>query len=169
MPEPLRLFVVTGSSEFPFDRMVQACVALQISAANRLHTTIQYGASTPPPTIQNLDAFEFVGSTSYNRLLLESNVLVGHAGLGLILDLLRSGLPATLIPRRGQLGEHVDDHQMQISRAIDIDRIDVITDRDPKLTLAGLEALAHKGRRSPVLLGNPNLTSFIGKELGLMW
>lgn len=168
-PVPLRLFVVTGSSEFQFDRLVRACVDIHEAANGELRTTIQFGASAKPPALPYLDCVEFVDSNAYRQFFAKSDVLVGHAGLGLILDLLRTGLPAILIPRREQLAEHIDDHQMQIARAIDIERIEVTADIIPNLTMARLHELARGGRRPAVALGNPKLTAAIGEALGREW
>lgn len=48
-----------------------------------------------------------------------SDVVVTHAGVGSILMVLRSGSCPVVIPRTKSLGEHVDDHQMELARMLD--------------------------------------------------
>ena len=43
-----------------------------------------------------------------------ADVVVTHAGVGTILQLLDNGISPVVVPRRKIRGEHVDDHQMQI-------------------------------------------------------
>lgn len=166
MPEPLQLFVVTGTSEFPFPRLIDAAVEAQMQAPQELRTVVQYGATSAPPTVEGMTAFAFCGGDEYRERLAAADVVAGHAGLGLVLDILIAGRPAILVPRRLAQREHVDDHQMQIVGAIDIEGVDVDLTERPQLRLHRLRALAAT-RRPPQPLGNPALSAAIAAELGI--
>ena len=45
----------------------------------------------------------------------EADVVVAHAGVGTALAAFEVGICPLLVPRRYALGEHVDDHQIQIA------------------------------------------------------
>ncbi len=47
----------------------------------------------------------------------EASAVVCHAGVGTILSALGTGKQPIVLPRLRQYGEHVDDHQLQITRA----------------------------------------------------
>jgi UDP-N-acetylglucosamine--N-acetylmuramyl-(pentapeptide) pyrophosphoryl-undecaprenol N-acetylglucosamine transferase len=48
----------------------------------------------------------------------EADVVVSHAGAGTAIAVLESGKLPLLVPRRLSLGEHVDDHQIQLAREL---------------------------------------------------
>ena len=45
-----------------------------------------------------------------------------HAGVGSILTCLRLGRTPLVVPRQSRFGEHVDDHQVELTRALANDR-----------------------------------------------
>ncbi|SJN11877.1 polysaccharide biosynthesis protein CpsF [Leucobacter sp. 7(1)] len=44
-----------------------------------------------------------------------ADVVITHAGVGTVLQLLENGVSPVVVPRRRVRGEHVDDHQLQIT------------------------------------------------------
>lgn len=48
----------------------------------------------------------------------EADVVISHAGVGTALAALEVGKCPLLVPRRLSLGEHVDDHQIQVAREL---------------------------------------------------
>lgn len=48
----------------------------------------------------------------------EADVVVSHAGVGTALAVLETGKLPLLVPRRLSLGEHVDDHQIQLAQEL---------------------------------------------------
>ncbi|OZF55498.1 glycosyltransferase [Rhodococcus sp. 14-2470-1a] len=51
----------------------------------------------------------------FDRLVMESDVIITHAGVGSAIRILDSGKCPVMVPRRRSRGEHIDDHQVQIS------------------------------------------------------
>ena len=47
-----------------------------------------------------------------------ADVVVTHAGVGSILTCLRLGRTPLVVPRQSRFGEHVDDHQVELTRAL---------------------------------------------------
>lgn len=47
-----------------------------------------------------------------------ANVVITHAGVGSVLSAVRAGHTPIVVPRLRRLGEHVDDHQVELTRAL---------------------------------------------------
>lgn len=54
-----------------------------------------------------------------SALLRAADLVVTHAGVASIVDAVRAGHRPIVVPRRQHLGEHVDDHQLQIVTALE--------------------------------------------------
>jgi UDP-N-acetylglucosamine--N-acetylmuramyl-(pentapeptide) pyrophosphoryl-undecaprenol N-acetylglucosamine transferase len=48
-----------------------------------------------------------------------ADVIISHAGTGSVLSALECGRIPIVVPRRSDLGEHVDDHQVDLARELD--------------------------------------------------
>jgi UDP-N-acetylglucosamine transferase subunit ALG13 len=57
-----------------------------------------------------------MSSDSLSQAALQADVVVSHSGTGSALAALAAGKRPILAPRIAELGEHVDNHQVQISR-----------------------------------------------------
>lgn len=53
-------------------------------------------------------------SAEFDRLTAQADVVITHAGVGTVLQLLDRGIAPVVVPRRRVRGEHVDDHQHQL-------------------------------------------------------
>ncbi len=60
----------------------------------------------------------------------EADVVISHAGVGTALAALEVGKCPLLVPRRLSLGEHVDDHQIQVARELGNRGLAVSVDAD---------------------------------------
>jgi len=102
------IFVAVGSL-YPFDRLVKACD--QIALANpdqKWLAQIHEGTYEP----KHMKFERFMGKEDFNEAISQAELLVGHAGMGLINDALTAKQPLLIVPRRHELGEHVNDHQV---------------------------------------------------------
>lgn len=59
-----------------------------------------------------------------------ADVVVAHAGVGTAITALSAGKCPVLLPRRKRHGEHVDDHQVDIARALGSRGLAVVADAD---------------------------------------
>lgn len=110
-PRRPRLFVTLGTIKpYRFDRLVDAVLATGLADER---TVWQLGETTrddlPGRAETQLAAAEF------DRLARNADVVITHAGVGTMLALLEMGVHPVLVPRRAAQGEHVDDHQLQIT------------------------------------------------------
>jgi UDP-N-acetylglucosamine transferase subunit ALG13 len=77
---------------------------------------LQHGHSAPPPGVgRSVDFLPFAEMVEQIRT---ADVVITHAGVGSILMCLRNGRKPLVVPRMRRHGEHVDDHQVELTRAL---------------------------------------------------
>lgn len=132
------IFATVGSTQIPFERFIKA---LETLPGEQL--LVQHGPVDPPAGAARASAFmqfpEMIESME------AADVVVCHAGAGSILCALRAGHTPVVVPRLKRYEETVDDHQVEFSRALAVEK-KVIAVED----LDGLSAAvkAAPGRRS---------------------
>jgi UDP-N-acetylglucosamine transferase subunit ALG13 len=106
------ILVTVGTHEQPFDRLVEAAAAIEGDE----HLVVQYGTSKVAH-----GRGEWIDFMSFDELAEQARrarVVVSHAGVGSIVLARRYGHRPIIMPRRPHLGEHVDEHQMQLTRRL---------------------------------------------------
>jgi UDP-N-acetylglucosamine transferase subunit ALG13 len=61
---------------------------------------------------KNFKAYDYLSSDAYKSYFIESELIVSHAGMGSILTAIEYGKPIVIVPRKFELGEHRNDHQL---------------------------------------------------------
>jgi UDP-N-acetylglucosamine transferase subunit ALG13 len=109
----MKVFVVVGSL-FPFDRLIKA---VDLWAETRKDVTItgQVGKSSYIP--KNMTFYENLSAKDFNACFSQSDLIISHAGMGVILKSMVENKPLILMPRRLALKEHTTDHQMATAKA----------------------------------------------------
>ncbi|MET0600906.1 MAG: glycosyltransferase [Baekduia sp.] len=106
------IFVTTGTNEQGFDRLVRA--ARELPGDEEL--VVQYGSSHEPHGRGRWEAF--MPWEEMERGMREARIVVAHAGVGSILLAHRCGKRPVVMARRVDLGEAVDDHQLELGRRL---------------------------------------------------
>lgn len=106
------ILVTTGTNEQPFDRLVRAAARL----AEQEEAFVQYGSSREPHG--RGEWVEFLDFDELAARMRAARVVVCHAGVGSIMLARRCGHTPVVMPRRGDLGEAVDDHQLSLARRL---------------------------------------------------
>jgi UDP-N-acetylglucosamine transferase subunit ALG13 len=109
------IFATLGTHHQPFDRFVR--VALAIAGDEQL--VVQHGHTAPLPAGPSVQWHEWLSPEEMASLMRAADIVVTHAGVASIVDAVRTGHRPIVVPRRQHLGEHVDDHQLQIVRALE--------------------------------------------------
>lgn len=65
-----------------------------------------------------IESRPWVDPETLDRAMTEADLIVAHAGIGSALSALEAGRIPILVPRRHEMGEHVDDHQTLIGEEI---------------------------------------------------
>ncbi|MFA9565441.1 MAG: glycosyltransferase [Acidimicrobiales bacterium] len=102
------IFVTVGTA-LGFERFVDA-----VDAWAALHPDVtcfaQIGQSDAPP--QHMDRAASVDADRFRDLSRRATVIAAHAGMGTIIDALAAGTPVIIFPRRADLNEQRNDHQL---------------------------------------------------------
>ncbi len=107
-----KLFVTVGA-QMPFDRLIDAMDAW--AAAHPRHTVLaQIGASELSP--HHLAWTRFLSPAELERAFGEADAIVGHAGTGTIIAALERCKPIVVLPRRAELRETRNDHQLATAK-----------------------------------------------------
>jgi exopolysaccharide biosynthesis glucuronosyltransferase PssE len=108
------LIFVTVGSMFPFDRLIRSMDLLVASGELKDEVRSQIGSGAYEPRAMPFQ--RFMDKAEFDALLERAEMIVSHAGIGSIATALRLGKPMLVVPRRGRLGEHVNDHQVATAR-----------------------------------------------------
>lgn len=106
------IFVTVGTHHQPFGRLLDSLTGLEDQ-----DLVVQYGPAAPPPGIER--AFAYLPFDQMLRYYGEAEKVITHAGVGSILCARRAGHTPVVVPRRGDLGEHVDEHQAELVRVLE--------------------------------------------------
>lgn len=80
---------------------------------------IQHGHTPPRSAWIGTEWFQFVPYETMTELMRSARCVVCSAGEGAIITALGLSVRPIVIPRRGVLNEHVDDHQLEIAHAFE--------------------------------------------------
>jgi len=111
----MKIFLVVGTL-FPFDRLVKV-IDQWASGNSSTQVTGQIGYGRYKP--ENIHAFPILKADEFNRIFSESDLIVTHAGMGIILKSLVDGKPIVVLPRKLELKEVNTDHQMATAKALE--------------------------------------------------
>jgi UDP-N-acetylglucosamine transferase subunit ALG13 len=142
------VLATVGTDHHPFDRLVDWIDAWAERRADRARVVIQYGRSRRPSIAEGR---AFLSPDELAELIGAAAAVVTHGGPGSIVDATAAGWVPIVVPRRPELGEHVDDHQVRFAdRLVRAGAIRVPADRDEAWALldAALEDRASL-RRAP--------------------
>ena len=93
----------------PFDRMVRA-VDKWAGRRGRLDVFAQIGETDWRP--EHIEWVKFLDQPQFMEKVNSATAIVGHAGTGSILNALELGKPILVMPRRAELMETRNDHQV---------------------------------------------------------
>jgi UDP-N-acetylglucosamine--N-acetylmuramyl-(pentapeptide) pyrophosphoryl-undecaprenol N-acetylglucosamine transferase len=101
------IFATVGTHGQPFTRFLDALAGLDDDVV------VQYGHNPRPAGVH--EAVAFMPFDELNARMREADVVVTHAGVGSVLCARQAGHVPVVVPRLHRYGEHVDDHQLQIT------------------------------------------------------
>lgn len=105
--------LVTVGAQMPFDRLVRA-IDQWAGARGRTDVLAQIGSTEYRPA--HIDWVDFIDPETFRERVASARVLVAHAGMGSILTALEAGKPILVMPRRGDLRETRNDHQIATAK-----------------------------------------------------
>jgi UDP-N-acetylglucosamine--N-acetylmuramyl-(pentapeptide) pyrophosphoryl-undecaprenol N-acetylglucosamine transferase len=149
---PVRSAVVTLGTQqgYGFRRLVERLVGLLDADVEVLWQT-----GSTDVTGLAVAARARVAPDELTDAMRRADVVIAHAGVGSTLNALAAGRRPLLVPREAAFGEHVDDHQALIGRAVQARglavsrRVDELSGDDIRLAAA---ATTHRRSTAPLAL-----------------
>ena len=108
------IYVTLGTMFLGFDRLVEAVDSIAETSGEQV--IVQTGLSQERP--RHCAWFDFLPHEDVLAIQRHARVIVGHAGIGTVLDALAVKRPLIVVPRLKRYGEHMNDHQMEIAEAV---------------------------------------------------
>jgi len=110
------ILVTVGSSGF--NRVVRLADELRGEGKIKDMLVVQAGRITYEPKYAD-ECFRFTSWERINKLNKEARCVISHAGAGCILTALQYKTPFIAVPRLKRLGEHNNDHQLEIAGTLE--------------------------------------------------
>ena len=107
------IFVCVGSREYQFNRLLKKLDELVGEGKITDEVIGQIGGSEYEP--QNYKWHRFMDRDEFQRHRMEADLIISHGGTGALIGALKLEKQVIAVPRLAQFGEHIDDHQTQIT------------------------------------------------------
>lgn len=153
------ILVTVGTHRQPFDRLVRAADELATHIAEP--TVIQFGQANYHP--KNGRAFAFTDSIEMAALTASARIVITHAAAGAILLGIQQRKPLIVVPRLARWDEHLDDHQLELARALAAAERVVHVTHPTAQTL--FQAMQTVDLFPPVPIGSKQLSNAISQQL----
>ena len=101
------IFVVTGT-QAPFDRLLSI---IDKWAVNQDTYSIIAQTANSELSFKNMTCFDYFEPDVFNKYFNNSDVIIGHAGMGTIIKALENEKKLVVFPRLVKYNEHRNDHQ----------------------------------------------------------
>ena len=144
-PPKDELAFVTVGATLPFPRLIAATERAMADGLMPARVVAQIGSGAGP---RNADVVETLPFDELNRILERAELVVCHGGTGSIITALQHGCRVVVMPRLHALGEHYDDHQLQIATALASRGLVSVAGAGEDLAPALAEARARPPRRA---------------------
>lgn len=123
------IFVTVGSQKFQFNRLLKKIDELIEDKTITNKVFAQTGYSDYKP--KNYEYKDFLTQDEFNNKIEESDLVITHAGTGVIINAIKRGKKVIGVPRLAKYNEHVDDHQVQLLKEFkELNYIEVAKDTD---------------------------------------
>ena len=110
------IFVTVGPHEQQFNRLIKAIDSLKSNGAIEEPVFIQTGYSTYEPV--HCEHTKFVSFNAMKEHMKDADVVITHGGPSSFIEAMAAGKVPVVVPRRGDLDEHVNDHQIDFVRIV---------------------------------------------------
>jgi UDP-N-acetylglucosamine transferase subunit ALG13 len=151
--------VTVGTDHHPFPRLV-GWIHHWASTHPDVGVLLQLGTTEPPAPLPSVHAVALLPHQDLVAAMAGADVVVAQGGPGGIMDARSVGRQPVVVARRGDLGEHVDDHQVRFTAWM-ADRGLVRLAADERALVAELDA----GLADPTRLRTPPEGGAIGDTI----
>ena len=110
------IVVTVGSQKFPFDRLIRQVDRMAEDRTITGEVVVQTGHSGYVPRFCRGRAF--YDREEFGALLERCDILITHGGAGTMVEAAKQGKRIVAVPRLARYGEHVDDHQLELTEQL---------------------------------------------------
>ena len=103
------ILVTLGTQNQPFTRL------LELIEKSDIKDEIIVQAGNTKFKSQKMKIFDYIPYEEMTELIKKADLIITHGGTGSILMPLKMGKKVIAVPRLAKYGEHVDDHQTQLT------------------------------------------------------
>lgn len=111
------IFVTVGTHEQQFNRLIEEVDKLKGDGTINEEVIIQSGFSTYEP--KNCKSSKLIPYEDMIKYSKEASIVISHGGPASFITPLQFGKIPIVVPRQLQFNEHVNDHQVEFSRAVE--------------------------------------------------
>lgn len=108
------MIFATSGSMLPFDRLFQILDRAVESGLITDNIVAQIGEGKYEP--KHFEFHRFVEKGKFDQMVSDANLVIGHAGVGVIMQALDAETPLLVLARKAEFGEHVNDHQVSTAQ-----------------------------------------------------
>jgi UDP-N-acetylglucosamine--N-acetylmuramyl-(pentapeptide) pyrophosphoryl-undecaprenol N-acetylglucosamine transferase len=137
-------FVAVGTDRREYTRMLE--IVARAIEAGLLPSPVLAQAGPAQFDAAGAEVVPYMTTEEIDSAVERSAVVVCHGGAGIISTALNAGRTPIVIPRRAELGEHVDDHQYQLTHKLA--DWDLVVPVDGEITPTDIER-AQRAPRAP--------------------
>ncbi len=109
------IYVTLGTMFLDFPRLVRKMDEIARDTAEEIIVQTGMGKTIPSACKH----FDFKPHDEVVSIQSEARVIVCHAGIGSVLDALQVRRPFVVVPRLKKFDEHMNDHQIDLARAVE--------------------------------------------------
>lgn len=111
------ILVTVGTHQLGYKRLIDEIEKVCLDNPHLVpQIIVQHGNS--PPVKAQLFQFDFISSNELAELQRSADLVITHAGVGSVMGALLEKKKVIACPRYSELGEHVDDHQVEWCKEI---------------------------------------------------
>lgn len=112
----IKIFISVGTHSQQFDRLLAEADRIA-EKRKELAFFAQIGNSRYQP--KNFGFVKFLEEKDYAQNFLVNDIIISHGGAGTIINALTYSRPLIIVPRLKKYGEHTDDHQLDLAKAME--------------------------------------------------
>lgn len=117
LKKAIMIFILLGTINVEFPRILQEVDLLIEKGFIKEEVVAQIGYTKYLK--KNIKTIDFCSQDEVDDLINQSKFVISHAGTGSALSVLQKNKKLILCPRYSDLGEHVDDHQLELAEAFE--------------------------------------------------
>ncbi len=153
------IFVTVGTHEQPFNRLIKKIDDLvrEEKITEEVYMQIGYSSYIPKHTQYS----KVIGYKEMNKLMLKSDIIITHGGPSTYMQVIQMGKVPVVVPRQLKFEEHVNDHQLLVTKKVLEKGYPLIMCQDVENILIDMEKVKKMKSHSKITNNDEFLKKFI--------